>query len=62
MELADAYRRVEAAWNVVGLYAASAELLALRKQAMARARGERTVVTVLKQLWQFPSTKKQRSA
>jgi transmembrane sensor len=37
-EFADAYRRVQASWDAVGRHATSPELMALREQAIARAR------------------------
>jgi transmembrane sensor len=37
-EFADAYRRVQESWNAVGRHATSPELMALREQAIGRAR------------------------
>jgi transmembrane sensor len=37
-ELADAYRRVQESWSAVGRHATSPELMALREQAIGRAR------------------------
>jgi transmembrane sensor len=37
-ELADAYRRVQSSWEAVGRHATAPEIMALREQAIARAR------------------------
>jgi transmembrane sensor len=53
-EFADAYGRVQDSWDAVGGYATSPELMALREQAMARAR------LASSRRWSLPSARSRR--